>query len=83
MGEAFRVMLALRQGEELLPEITRRLELPSRPIKFRQSRQYHEELRCVPHLLAQLTGAGVDVPNFRGREALGDLQRLTQRNLQV
>jgi hypothetical protein len=38
MGEAFRVVLALCQGEELLPEITCRLELPSRPIKFGQSR---------------------------------------------
>ena len=56
---------------------------PSRPIKFRQSRQYHEALRCVPHLLAQLAGTGVGVPNFQGREGLGDLQRLTQRNLHV
>ena len=67
MSEAFRVVLALRQGEELLPELTRRLELPSRPIKLRQSRQHHEELRRVPHLLAQLAGTGVGVPDFRGR----------------
>ena len=82
LQEESRVLHALGQAQELLPQLARRLELRPHQIKHPQSPQHREELRGLPHLLAQLPRPGVGLFHFRGRIALGGHQRRAQGELQ-
>src|SRR4029453_420839 len=77
------VLGTLGQAEELLREFPRRPQLPPDQVKVPQSPQHREELRRLPHLLAQLTSSGVGVSHFWSRIPLGHCQRLTKGDLQV
>ena len=61
------VLEALRQAEELLSQLLRRLVLCPRIMKVPQPPQHREELRGFPHLLAQLPCPGVDALRLPGR----------------
>ena len=67
-------MNVLGQAEELLSQLTRRLELRPHNINHLQPQQHREELRGFSHLLAQLARPGIDFFHFRGCIALGGYQ---------
>ena len=76
-------MDALGQAEELLPQLPRRLVLRPRIMKIPQPPQHREELRGLPHLLAQLARPGIGAFHFRGRQTLGVHQHRAQGDLQA
>jgi hypothetical protein len=69
------VVEALREAEELLPQVVRRRELPPMEIKSYQTQQDREELRGVAELPAQLARPGVGGFHFRRRMPPGEDQR--------
>ena len=73
----------LGQAEALLRQFPRRLILRAHQIKPPQPKQYREELRCFPHLPAQLPGSGIGLPDFRGPLALDRHQGRAQGGLQA
>src|SRR5215813_2197789 len=81
--EESRVLGAMGQAEELLREFPRRPQLPPDQVKVPQSPQHREELRRLPHLLAQLARSGVGVFHFWSRIPLGHCQRLAKGDLQI
>ena len=85
MGEhaGRRVDLALGQAEQLLPELVRRLHVPSIQIIRHQPPQHRKELRGVAKLLTQLPGAGVGAFHVGGGMPLDRHQRRAQRHLEV
>src|SRR5262249_26888267 len=72
----------LGQAETLLRQFPRRLILRAYMIKPPQPKQDREELWSLPNLPAQLPGAGVGLPDFRGRLALDRHQDRAQSRLQ-
>jgi len=77
------IVLALGEAKALFIQLSGGLELPPVTIKRMQSPQNEEEPCGVPHLATQLAGAGVYVPCFRSRHALGVHQRPTQLDLHI
>ena len=77
-----RVGLALHQIEEPLRQRACGSHLPLGHMKLRQSPEYSNELRRLPHLLAQGIGPGVDVAYVRGSHPLRCPQQLPQGELQ-
>jgi hypothetical protein len=59
LQQEVRVVQALSQAEELLPQRPRRLIFSALKINQPESPQHAEELRRLSHLLTQLAGAGV------------------------
>ena len=73
-----RVGLGLGQAEQLLPELGRRLYVPSVQIILHQPPQHREELRRVAELRTQLPRPGVGAFHLGGGMPLGGTQRRAQ-----
>src|SRR5262245_53197963 len=80
--EAGWIVDTLGQAEHLLSQLLRGLGLPSSDIKTYQATQHGEELRGLPHLLAQLVRPLIGGFHVRSPNALGGHQRLAEGNLQ-
>ena len=65
-----RVVLAVRQVEELLAQLASGAQLGLGEMKPTEALERLEALRRLPHLLAQRVGPGVDLAHFRSRRAL-------------
>ncbi len=72
LEQQVRVLEALGQAEELLPQRPPRLIFSAYPIRMPEPQQHAEELQRLSHLLTQLTGAGIQPFHLWGRLALGD-----------
>src|SRR6266851_5522824 len=80
--EEHRMLHALGQTEELLPESISRLQLPTHYIKLRESPQHREELRRFSSTLTQLPRPCVCLFHFRSGIAFSSHERHAQGNLQ-
>src|SRR5262249_2416407 len=72
------IVLTVRQVEELLTQFARDTKLCLGAMKPIEAMERLEELRWLPHLVAQGVGPGVDLPHFRRRHALRYHQALPQ-----
>src|SRR5215510_11303469 len=77
------VVLVLGQGEALVPQLPRGLQLPPCIIKLPQSPQHREEPRRLVHLCAQHARPRVDLLHLGGPWALDGDQCRAQGNPQV
>ena len=81
LEEEVRVVQALGQAQELLPQRLHSLILPAGVRRAPESPQHAEELRWLSDLLTQCAGAGVQPFHLGGPPALGRLERHTKGQL--
>src|SRR5712691_10139335 len=81
LEQQVRVLQALGQAQELLPQRPPRLVFSSRTIRMPESPQHAEDLRWLPHLLTQLPGADIEPFHLWGCLALGDPQHRAEGHL--
>src|SRR5919201_2443852 len=66
LQQAGGIVQPVGQAEALLRQLARRLVLRLREIKSPQAKQHRKELWRLTHVPAQLSGARVGLPDFRG-----------------
>ena len=81
--EEGRVGLALGQGEQVLTQLARHLQLYPLCIPPELPQQHHRQLQGLPEMLTQLTGARIRLPHFWGGPTSGLAPRAAQEHLQV
>src|SRR6266498_2659883 len=78
-----RVLLTLREAEELFPQLPCRLQLRPHIRKPPQSKKSRKELRDVPQLLTQYARAGISAFHLGGRKAFAGHQSRAEGELHV
>jgi len=83
MRDPCRVVDMLGQAQGLLSQLPRHLILPPIIVQGPQSVQYAQELRCLPHLLAQHARPLIDGLHFWGSKPFDGCQRLAEGRLHL
>ena len=77
-----RVLGALGQAEQRVPELARRVQLEPDHIKAPQAIQHRDQLGRLAHLLTQRVGLGVGVLHLGRGVPFGNLQGRAQGDMQ-